>query len=139
VAKRGFVILGVSGGRKLEKRLARMEKRTAGRAIRGGMKAAMEPVRQLAVARAPVDTGRMRRSIKAVGFFRRSMAGARVQTGTRKQLRIPAESKHYYPAYVEYGHSKRSARPFLRSALHDRRKQVLGRVRREIINAIEKA
>lgn len=135
---KGFVRFNVKGGEKLEKRLMKMDRRMAGRALKQGMKTAMEPVKQLAIARAPVDTGRMKKSIRIAVFSKRNFAGAKVQTGTRKQLKIAPDAKHYYPAYVEYGYRKRNARPFLRSAFFDRKQVVLDRVVDDITKELEK-
>ena len=136
---KGFVSFGVKGGKALDKKLKRMDKRMAGKAIKQGMKKSMEPVQTLAKQRAPYKTGNLRRSIRIAVYSGKYYAGAAVRTGTRKQLKIPADAKFYYPAAFEYGTRNMRARSYLRSSLYDRRKVVLNRVVEDVTKALEKA
>ena len=127
----------IVGDRKLLKKFQQLDKRTGTAAIRTVTKKAMEPVLQLAKQRAPIRSGRLQKSLKIVAFRggRRSRhAGASVQTGTRKQLRIEADNEYYYPAALEYGAPSRGirARGFLRGALFLRRRQVINSVRNQL-------
>ena len=71
--------------------------------------------------------GTLKRSIKLRKHpnQKRNQVRLAVQTGTRAEMDIPADSKWYYPAHVEYGHGfpgegpgKKSVRPhpFMRPA-----------------------
>ena len=135
---KGFVSFKVRGGKALDKRLMRMDKRMAGKAIKQGMKKSMEPVQALAKQRAPYKSGNLRRSIRIAVYSGKNYAGAAVRTGTRKQLKIPADAKFYYPAAFEYGTRQMRARSYLRSSLFDRRKMVLERVVKDVTHALEK-
>ena len=133
----GLVSYTIEGGKKLDKKLKAMDRRLAGKALKTGMKAAMEPVKTEAKRRAPRDTGALIRSIRIGVYSGRDYAGAVVKTGTRKQLKIPSDAKSYYPAFIEYGSQSVRARPFLRSAFASKKKVVLNRVIKDIKRAIE--
>lgn len=132
-----LIAFNVKGGKAVDKKLRKMDRRLASRALKAGFRAAMEPVKDEAKRRAPVKTGALRRSIRIAGYSGRGYIGAVVRTGTRKQLKIPANARFYYPAAIEYGVKGVSPRPFLRSALHAKRKVVLNRVVKDVRDAIE--
>lgn len=137
MARKGFIQFGITGDKRLDKRLRKMDRKVSGKAIRKGMKEAMQPVLFAAKRRVPVLTGRLKKSIRVAGYAGRNFAGAAVLTGTRKTLRIPANAKSFYPAYIEYGYGKVRARSFLRSSMADKKKEVLGNVVSEIKKALE--
>ncbi len=116
------------GAKKLEKKLTKLGKRIGKKVIKEAAKKALAPVQKLAKSRAPIDTGRLQKSIKIAVYSakRGDIFGAQVRTGTRKQLRIPPKAKYYYPAAIEYGTGSRAPRSFLRSAMGDMRRQVIG-------------
>lgn len=124
MAKPGFDIR-ILGSRRLQKKLNKLERRVQGRIMREAAKDAMKPVVQVAKQRAPVETGKTQKYIKAAAYSSRNGVGAMVRTGTRRQMGIEPDDPFYYPAAHEYGTSKMPARPFMRSALADRRRQVL--------------
>ena len=130
-AKGGFDIK-LLGDKKLQRKLNKMDKRVAGKVLKQSMKSAMEPVRELAARRAPVRTGKLRKSIRTAVYSGRNFAGAVVRTGTRAQLGIEPGDSYYYPSALEYGTSKIRPRSYMRSSLYDRRKMVLAAVGREI-------
>jgi HK97 gp10 family phage protein len=138
VASKGFISFTVKGGKELDRTLNKMDRRLASKALKGGMKAAMEPVKDEAKRRVPVDTGLLRRSIRIATYGGKGYVGAVVRSGTRKQLKIPQDAKHYYPAYIEYGSQGKLARPFLRSAFAAKKNMVLNRVADDIRKAIER-
>lgn len=124
--------LEVKGQRRLNKKLNRMSTGLARKIVRPAMKEALEPVVSAAKTFAPVDSGRMQKFIKPFVQNSRSrgITGA-VRTGTRKQLRIPANARYYYPAAIEYGTRNTPPRSFLRRALGSKRREaltILGRV-----------
>ncbi len=137
MARKGFIEFGITGDKRLDKRLRKMDRRVAGKAVRKGMKAAMAPVLSLAQRRVPVRTGRLKRSLRVAGYGGKNFAGAAVMTGTRKMLKIPANAKGFYPAYIEYGYGKTRPQSYLRSAMADGKKDVLRRVASEIKDALE--
>ncbi len=117
--------ISLVGDKKTARKLKKMDAKIARKVMREALKDAMEPVKDLAKSRAPVDQGLLRKSIRTAASVNAKRAAAFVRTGTRKQLRIPLDAKYYYPAAIEYGTRKRGARSFLRSALGALRGQVL--------------
>ena len=122
----------VKGAAQLKAKLDNMSRRVSGKLMTEAVKTAMEPVKNLAISRAPVDSGLLRRSIKIGVAKSRYLKGAVVRTGTRRQLNIPDDAKYYYPAALEYGTKHIVARSFLRSSLADRKSQALNILEREI-------
>ena len=131
MSKDGFDIR-ILGDKKLLAKLKKLEHRMQGKVLREAMRSSMEPVKKLAITRAPVLTGALRKSIKIAAYSRKGVIGASVRTGTRKQLKIPDNAKYYYPAAIEYGTRKTEGSSFLRSSLFDRKGQVLNNVASEI-------
>ena len=119
--------LKVKGARKLNAKLNRMQKGAARKAVRPAMHEALAPVVSAAKDYAPTgDSGRLKKFIKSfVKNSRRSGINGYIVTGTRKQLRIPADAKYYYPAAIEYGTRFISPRSFLRRAMGSKRSQAL--------------
>ena len=122
------------GERKTRKKFNELSKKVHGQIMRKVLKTAMEPVVPLAKSRAPVgDTHNLQKYIKAATYRKKGTLGAVVQTGTPRQMGLmPGE--YYYPSAHEYGSPHRGipAQSFLRSALFDRKRQVIGIVEREL-------
>ncbi len=129
--------LTVLGDKKLQRKLNKLEKKLGSKVMRSSLKTAMEPVRDLAKRRAPVDTGLMQRSIRIGTKSNRNGVSAMVRTGTRKQLKIPEDDKYYYPAAIEYGSRLQPARSFLRASLGRLKGTVLKITGREIAKHLE--
>lgn len=129
--------LSVIGEKRLQRKLASMEKRVAHKVVKDSLREAMEPVKDLAKRRAPADRGLMRRSIRTAARANKRGATALVRTGTRKQLKIPADSRYYYPAAIEYGTRTQPARSFLRAALGRLKNAVLRSVGDKIRRRLE--
>lgn len=116
----------MAAGMKLEnmdqamKALERMEGKIAKKVLRRAMRASIKRVREKVAAATPVDTGKLRRAMATAPIrtvaTKRGTLGIGLMLPTRAALGIPAESKSYYPAVVEYGSAKRRlpARSFLR-------------------------
>lgn len=130
------------GSKKLQRKLDKLHSTVAGRVVRESIKDAMDPVRKLAQRRAPVKSGRLRRSIRIASFRGRrnsGLIGAVVRTGTRRQLKIDPTDKYYYPSALEYGTEHIRARSFMRSSLATKKAEVLNSVRINLRRNIEKA
>lgn len=121
----GHIVVGLATDKKAQKDVFEMLKelgteRKLKSAVRAGLKKAIKPVLADAIANAPVLTGKLRASLKAVVVSgRRSRRGLYIQkvvTGTREELGIDKDSKWYYPAIVHAGHDRAEARPFMREA-----------------------
>lgn len=90
-----------------------------------------------------VKTGRMLRTIKARALPRkRGSIGRSILTGTRAELGIPDDSKHYYPAALEYGesHGARRTQPkaFMRKAFDATKDEAYEIYKRTVRQGIER-
>ncbi len=131
--------LSIKGSKKLNKKLNNMKLGVARKIVRPALHSALVPVVQTAKALAPVESGRLKKTIKSfVKSSRRRGAIGQVRTGTRRQLRIPPDSKYYYPAAIEYGTRHMAARSFLRSALGRQKNRALKILGREIDQRLRK-
>ena len=98
----------VKGLENLHRALAKMEHETPG-AMKKALVAASKPIVDYAVGGAPVASGALASTIKAVPMPSTSVAHERV--------RIQPHPKLWYGRFQEYGTSKMAAHPFLRPAL----------------------
>jgi len=131
-----------------DKRILRMFEKLAARAqkkvYRQAARKAAKPILQTAKAKVPVDSGKLKKSLKIKAIKRsRTQVGVVVVTGTRQQLGIDSSEKGYYPAHLELGHKDRSgkqipARPFLRNSLKSHRGRSNRIFRNEMIAGIER-
>lgn len=117
--------LKIKGGKRLARKIEKLEKKVGNKVMRDSVKESMEPVAAEAKRLAPIRSGRLRRSIRVASSSRRGKINGLVRTGTRKQLKIPASDPYYYPAAHEYGTRKMPARSFLRAALGNKRRAVI--------------
>ena len=98
--------------------------------VQAGLNAGSEIVAKAARQLVPVGTGLLQSTIKpSKKKPRRKKSGqfptkfvAPIRVGTRRKLKIPADSPGFYPAAIEYGFTHTSgkkipARPFMRPAL----------------------
>jgi len=133
----GGVDISLIGDKELQRKfktlVGKVQKKIARKAIRAGAKIVLADAKN----RAPVLSGKLKKSLKVKAIKRsRSTIGVLVQTGTREKLNIPEGSKYYYPAAVEYGHGGVAAKPFLRPALDTNADRALSTIQRELWNGI---
>lgn len=154
-----MIDLKVTGLDEIKRELEAMAGRMQTNILRSAVRAASQPVRDEARARAPVlkkpdprrKPGTLKQSITVrsprikgrlvVGGIRtlsnkQAKAVAKWKTGGRKGADNPDDP--YYAAWVEYGTAKMRARPFMRPALSTRAQSaidVMGDKIRERINA----
>ena len=97
----------VFGDKELLTKLARLGK-AGDKIARDSSRSVAKDLQAIVKAEAPVKTGRLRKGIKVRGAKRsRQYVGSIVRLGTRKEMGIPADAKHYYPAAVMYGQEAR--------------------------------
>ena len=141
-----FVAVDISelGDEQLSKNLAQIERAVQKKIVRKALrKAAKEIILPHAKALAPVDTGRLRKSLKIRAAKRsRNRIGVKLEAGTREKLGIPADAKGYYPLALELGYVNRGGQfekpwPYMRPALYDNRAELTGRVAELIGEGIE--
>lgn len=131
------VDISLLGDKKLIRKLKRMEPAVQKRIMRKALRAGARPVRDESRRRAPILTGRLKKSIKIRALKRsRNKLGVLVQTGTRAELGIDPDDRYYYPAHVELGHGSVPAIPYLRGALDSKAQEALRIIQREAWNGI---
>lgn len=97
-----------------------------------------------AKAKVPVDTGQLRRNIRARSV-KPVLHTATVQVGvrrlTKKQLRKMkvGSSDPFYWRFVEFGTSRMRPRPFLRPAFERKKREAIEAFREKLADRIEKA
>jgi len=133
-----FIDISMLGDKELVRAFGKMEQKVQRKLARSAMFKAADVALKAAQAMVPVDTGALRDSLhKRTGIGRRGLIGARIETGTRDELAAAtgrkdiAESKHYYPAVVEY-----RQKPFLRPAIDENEAQIVGIFARELRAAV---
>jgi len=109
------VDISILGDVELERSLAMLPDGVQRKVIRKAMRNTAKRMRSAIVPRVPVLTGRLRKEIKrsSIRAIRRSRTklGATVALPTREAMGIPANSKWYYPAILEYGSPKTGLKP----------------------------
>ena len=121
----------LKGADALLKKLLELETKTAKKVMQKGLRAGAKITLDATKARAPVLSGRLKRSLVA----RASMPGRKKKRGTLQMLVYPSTKKEpklvtekdgarwYYPSVVEFGSSKRPANPFMRRAFDATKQQ----------------
>ncbi len=139
MATKGFDI-SVLGDRRLSKDFERlgfiMQREIANRALEDGGQVIFAEVRGLV----PVRTGRLRNGLKMKVVRGRRQTGWRIETPTRRALRIPASDKYYYPASIEYGTKHgRPAFSFMRAGFDNAEERAFAVVRVSFNREIDRA
>jgi HK97 gp10 family phage protein len=93
----------------------------------------------LAKARAPKETGKLSAGLKLKPLKRRKgRVGVSIQTPTRAELGIDPQRRGFYPAHQELGTRHLPPDPYLRGTLQTARNALLGVLRAEVDNGIER-
>ena len=127
-----YIDISFTGDKKLQRKLARVVVQTQRKIVRASMRKAMKVVKDRAQALVPVDTGKLRNSIRQMSRTKRGISRAYVATGTREELGIPPDAKGFYPAVIEYGTRERPAHSYLRRAMEEKRTEVIRKAADEI-------
>ena len=117
-----YIDISLLGDKALQRKLNRLPQKIQKKVMRQALREGARPILAAAKTNAPVDTGRMKASLKLRSHkARRGNFGVEVRTGTRTELGIPEGATSYYPYSVEFGHGNVPAHPFMRPALDDNR------------------
>ena len=104
------------GDKEIVRKLKRLADAVQNRVVKLASKKAIKPMLARVKSLTPVDTGRLRDSLKAVANKpSRGFVGYRVQPGNRKELGIDPQDKAFYPVVVEFGTDKVPAKSYLRA------------------------
>lgn len=131
----------ITGHQELQRRLSTLKASLARKIVSRAMRQGAKHVLAKSKALAPVKTGALKRSLKvrALKTRRKGVTGVAVQTGTREELGIPAKSKAYYPAALEFGSENMPAKSYMRAALESQRGIVIRTIENELAIGIEAA
>ena len=128
------------GDKKLDAALARLSGPAQKKAFRKSAREAFKPVLAAAKQKVPVDTGKLKKSLKLRSLKRsRGTIGVEVRTGTREELEIPADEPGYYPMAVEAGTKTQPAQPYIRPAFDENKDLVERRLRAALARNIDEA
>lgn len=107
----------ITGDKALDRKLATMDQKLETKLLRKAVRIVAKDVADTAKRLVPVDSGRLRRSIKVRAAKRsrrnRGVVKVRVTTGQQDKLFV---GEAFYGGMVEFGTSKMEAQPFLRPA-----------------------
>lgn len=117
----------ITGLKELDRALQELAWPAARRALRKGMRQGANVVRDEARAKAPVDSGLLKRQIRT---RERSDLGGDM----RYSVEIPRSA--YYGRFIEYGTSKMAAKPFLRPAAEAKTEAAVTAMRDALAEAI---
>lgn len=141
MASAKFVDISIVGDKKLQAKLRRLDLKVQRKIVRKALRDAAKPVLADAKARAPVDTGLLKRSlqVRAATRQRRGTFGVFIQTKGRDFFNIQGDDPYFYPAIVEFGSLKHAlpARSYLRAAVDANRSATIFRIRTEIAGQIK--
>lgn len=118
----------VLGLKELDRALQEMAWPAARRALRKGMRQGANVVRDEARAKAPLDTGLLKRQIRT---------RERSEENGDMRFAVEVTRSAFYGRFLEYGTSKLAARPFLRPAAESKAEAAVARMRNALAEAIE--
>ena len=116
----------IKGSKELKNALKKIPKNSARRSLGKAAKAGAEPILRSAKQKAPVDTGRLRDSLRST-FAYQSSRTARVRVASN--LKPEGGSRHSYDYYQEFGTSFHPAQPFMRPAVDEQHKNAVEETR----------
>ena len=133
-----YIDISVLGDKELQKMLKNLDIKLQRKYVRQSINRAMLPVKNRAKALVPVNTGKLKDSIKKRARTKRGISRAMVVTGTKQELGIPENAKGYYPAAIEYGTRHQPAQSFLRKAMTELKDDTLNSTAKYIAGYIKK-
>lgn len=105
----------------LKKALLDLDKKVGKKVIQSAVKRGLTPMKQAAIAKVPVDTGLLKRSIKV-----RTIAKSRTHFGQSVSISDTSfRGEAFYGYFQEYGTSKMPAKGFLRKAFDETKDESL--------------
>ena len=137
------VDISAIGGPELRAAFARLERNTANKVARKGMRRVGQFLLAATRAITPKKSGRLARTMKLRALERsRKGFGVTVMTGTREQLKVKPGAGGYYPMSQEAGWKEKDgtvheARPYMRRAFDENKERMAGMLAEEIGREIE--
>ncbi len=130
-----FVSVKLLGAKELDRKLRKLEPKIGKKVIKGALREAAKMILKVAKQKVPVDTGALKKDLK-VRAMKRKKGRYGVLIGTAAGW---GKGKTFYGAYLEFGTSKRPAKPFLRPAFDETKEAVIRRLKRRLKVGIERA
>lgn len=118
---------------KLISNLKKISKNSTRRSLGKAAKAGAEPILKAAKEKAPVDTGRLRDSLRTKFAYQSSKA-VRVQVVTN--MKPKGKSRLTYDVHQEYGTSHHPAQPFMRPAVDEQKDKAVEETRKTMEEAV---
>lgn len=118
------------------RRLAKLEPNLAKKRVRTAMRQGLKLIQAEAKARAPVDTGRLRRAIKVRAAKRKKQTKGIV----RINVQVGAgdfQGETFYAAIIEYGSSTRPPHPFMAPAFDSKGDEAMRATSKALVDAVE--
>lgn len=123
----------IKGSKELKNALKKIPKNATRRSLAKAAKAGAEPILRSAKQKAPVDTGRLRDSLRSTFAYQSSRA-VRVQVAS--SLKPKGGSWHSYDYYQEFGTSFHPAQPFMRPAVDEQHANAVEQTRKTMEVAV---
>jgi len=123
----------IKGSKELQNALKKIPKNATRRSLAKAAKAGAEPILRSAKQKAPVDTGRLRDSLRSTFAYQSSRA-VRVQVAS--SLKPKKGSWHSYDYYQEFGTSFHPAQPFMRPAVDEQHENAVEQTRKTMEEAV---
>lgn len=123
----------IKGSKELKDALKKIPKNATRRSLAKAAKAGAEPILRSAKRKAPVDTGRLRDSLRSTFAYQSSRA-VRVQVSS--SLKPEGGSWHSYDYYQEFGTSFHPAQPFMRPAVDEQHANAVEQTRKTMEEAV---
>jgi len=137
------VTMKIEGLRELQAKLQQMAPNVARNGLRAATSAGAALIRDEAKARAPVDTGEMKRDIQMKrdreSATYRAVYSVYVRAGKKSRLSGKArgvDKDSYYWRFVEFGTCKMAARPFMRPAFEAQKEAAVEAIRDKLAQRI---
>lgn len=123
----------IEGVEQLISNLGKINKNATRRSLGKAAKAGAEPIAKRAKELAPVDTGKLKSSIRPKFAYRSSRA---VRVEISSTLKKKGKSWHSYDYYQEFGTSQHPAQPFMRPAADEQKEKAIEETRKAMELAV---
>lgn len=127
------VRIEIQGVDELVRNLNKIPKNATRRSLAKAAKAGAEPILRSARQKAPVDTGRLRDSLRSKYAYQSSRA---VRVEISSNMKPKGSSWHSYDYYQEFGTSQHPAQPFMRPAADEQKEKAVEETRRMMEQAV---
>ena len=123
----------IDGVDQLVSNLKKITKNSTRRSLGKAAKAGADPIVKSAKEKAPVDTGKLRDSLRSKFAYQSSRA---VRVEVSSKMKPQGKSWHSYDYYQEFGTSFHPAQPFMRPAVDEQHKKAVEETRRVMEQAV---